>query len=491
MKQWIAAAFMLTLFGNGTITAQDFYTVWVGTFVEVRPQDFTAARQQGFTYAVDDNTGSSQIYVGRYTQSATAEGVAKALQQKGFAAAQVIQGKYPAGASAVVIQIATRFANRPIDWEQLSQVGKLNVLVQDNSLKILTGVFPDMATAKNELPRIQALGFKDAFVKSVPMGEILPVTNIATGLKEDLIPLNLSDNPVTSPPTTTVPVQMEQPGRPVITPSAPAVPPPASAPVATPTNQPKGTTVVPVVPTPSVTALPDIRGNIKRNAALELQKVLKAADYYTGSLDGYYGEGTTLAYQQMMRQYPTVRKYIHLLSFYEDQSVGKQGDALQQAIQQLPYDPNAPLVIEKAGISVGKGYQAYQMLVTLGPGQQVNDLMNAALREAFEGTGIPTSTYREYLCLSRYQPIEIPPLVITRHPHQHLPTPCWLSDRHPPEAVRQGIAQMGTMASSLRQATCTPWAVARGAVAFIRRFRCSTTHYCFPHTRAYSGLLVL
>ncbi|MBK8877817.1 MAG: hypothetical protein IPN74_04505 [Haliscomenobacter sp.] len=66
-----------------------------------------------------------------------------------------------------------------------------------------------------------------------------------------------------------------------------------------------------IEPAPSAS---NIRSNVKRRAAIELQKLLKAENFYKGSLDGYYGAGTATAYQtalQNNRELFKYRLYIH------------------------------------------------------------------------------------------------------------------------------------------------------------------------------------
>lgn len=463
--RYLLAGALAAIFGFGTLLAQDYYTAWVGTFVEVKPQDFGKAREVGFVYTLPVEGNLMRVYVGQYSTAQAADEAVAALKRGGFDQAQTLAGTYTKGGEVPVIQVATRYANRPINWEELGKLGNLNVLLEDNAIKVLTGTFSDVAAAKAELPNIQNMGFADAFVKMVPVGQLLPVAPVATGIKAELIPLNLSATPPTAktPSTvpTPVPTAMSNESGNIITSKTPTVPagttPAPTAPVAT---RPATTAaVVPVVMPPKPVELPTIRGNIKRNAVLELQKVLKSEGYYNSNLDGYYGTGTETSYRQMYDQDKGVQKYRMLTAFFSPLYSAVQRDALQDAINNLPYDANAPLVIERSNLAVGKGYRAYQLYTTLGPSQQVNDLMNNAIKEAYIGTTVSASVFN-YNATYAYQ--DLSQLLLHLHYLHAAPTnvyqlPCWLAEKHP-TATQQALTQMGTFSQQLRQATCDPFA---------------------------------
>ena len=62
-------------------------------------------------------------------------------------------------------------------------------------------------------------------------------------------------------------------------------------------------------------APPTIRKNVKRTSVLKLQVVLKKDGSYKGSLDGYYGAGTTKAFNITMSSNPEIQKYQVLAKF--------------------------------------------------------------------------------------------------------------------------------------------------------------------------------
>lgn len=442
------------------LPAQDYYTAFVGSFVNARPQDFNEARKLGFIYTQINPDQLEEVYLGQFPSQDKAANAVQALVNLGFTNAQVVAGSYGDATEVPVIQIATRYSNKTINWENLSKAGPLNVLIADGTIKVLTGTFANLESAKAELPRIRSLGFSDAFVKLVKRGQVLPVTDLATGIKEDLIPLTLTDtqtNPANPPTSTVRPEPTNSPVQPSTTePRSPYVPRPSN-------NEPE---VIPTaanfpdvraVAAPATPAVPTIRGNIKRSAVTGLQRVLQAEGYYNSTLDGYYGGGTTAAYERMLNQDQRIQKYRLLIPFYGTTSSANTG-GFQGAIDQLPYDPNAPLVIESNSAPIGQAYRAYLMFTSLGPNVQVNQLMNSAIKRAYANTGVSTSVFN-YQATYAYQ--DLPQLLqhlffVHAAPTNTYTLPCWFNDRHPNETT-QALRQMGNYSSQLTRSGCDPF----------------------------------
>lgn len=337
MKKQLFILIIAILNIASSLSAQQLYTTMVGTFVDIRPQDFDNIRPLGFIYAQQIEGNLNQVYLGNFSNKIKAQQLADAIKARGFSNAQVIPFNYTNATQVAVIQIATRYTNRPLNWADLQRVGDLNVIVEDERIKVFTVTFPDINTAKNNLPRIQSLGFSDAFVKTVNSARLLPVSPISTGIKKELIPLNFSETTAKSPnqPTTSAikpdPTSYNaQEGR-IITSNTPSVPQPAgyneniTAKTVTPSSvydPPATQAAVSNKPAPrpieSTIRLPNIRGDIKRSSSINLQKVMKEKGYYSSSLDGYYGPGTSQAYNDMLNNDPTVLKYKLLSSNVSD-----------------------------------------------------------------------------------------------------------------------------------------------------------------------------
>lgn len=306
----------------GTAYAQDLYTIKVGTFRDVKADDFTALKAQGFVYGVAGPDNTTDVYVGQFSDQTRALTTARTMTTNGFRNAQAFVLPSATGQPVTVIQIALHSGSRPVDWETLERAGQLYVETVDGTIKILTGVYPDARTAADFLPAIRALGYTDAFVRSINSARLVPITTFETGIKKPLIPISLQtakdpevtlspspnpvpagnssspanqENPVASPTTYNPPaVGTPQPYVPPGNNTAPAV------------SAATGTTLPAAANAPN---LPAIDGKTKRHSSAELQRVLKEKGYYSGDIDGYYGPGTSAAYLAAWDDMPEIRKY--------------------------------------------------------------------------------------------------------------------------------------------------------------------------------------
>lgn len=394
MKKQFFILIITILSIGSSLFAQQLYTTMVGTFVDIRPQDFDNIRPLGFIYAQQIEGNLNQVYLGNFSNKTKAQQLADAIKAQGFSNAQVIPFNYTNAPQAAVIQVATRYTNRPLNWAELQRAGDLNVIVEDERIKIFTVTFPDINTAKNNLPRIQALGFSDAFVKTVNSARLLPVSPISTGIKKELIPLKFSETTAKSPnqPTTSTvrpdPTSYNTQGGRIITSSTPSVPQPAeynngnltartveqpSAPISVYDPPPAPTQAVnnkaAARPIASIITLPNIRGDIKRSSSINLQKIMKEEGYYSGSLDGYYGPGTSQAYNDMLVNDPTVLKYKLLSSNISDFNTSPDIFFKWEEVQLLytiAMDLNPPAIGQTNKLNAA-AVKRYQLSLTTSP----------------------------------------------------------------------------------------------------------------------------
>jgi peptidoglycan hydrolase-like protein with peptidoglycan-binding domain len=353
----------------GTTYAQDLYTIKVGTFRDVKANDFTALKAQGFIYGVPGPDNTTDVYVGHYNDQTKALTTARTMTTKGFRNAQAFVLSSVNGQAVTVIQIALHSGTRPIDWATLERAGQLYVETVDGTTKILTGVYPDARIAADFLPAIRALGYTDAFVRSINNVRLIPITTFETGIKKPLIPISLqvaknTDAPLSPSPNPVSAGNGSSPSKQEATPGAPTTYSPPGGNSPQPYNPPAVTAPNTTTSTLSAEAnapnLPAIDGRTKRNSSAELQRVLKEKGYYSGAIDGYYGPGTAAAYQAAWDGMSEIRKYRKLtemavapaggpdlvsqwpeiktlLAITEDLSAGMVNDArARQLVQQRP-----------------------------------------------------------------------------------------------------------------------------------------------------------
>jgi hypothetical protein len=411
-----------------TVTSQ-YYTVNVGTFVDASVEDFRSLRSQGFVYGASMEGNLHQVLIAGYQDRATAERVLEDVKKAGYSTAY-IQERYPAdGRSMTVIQLATLDASKLINWSKYTPAGSLFGISDGRQIKVVTGTYNNPAEARDDLDRIKQLGFRDAFIRQVNSIFLHPLGIFETGIapqKKPLIPIELDENPPSTANNTNA------------GPTTYGNPPANTEMTARSGNASARNSVTSNNEAPTV-QVPDIRADVKRRSALDLQRVLKVKGTYSGSLDGLYGPGTIAAYEEMVNQNRQLRKYQILGQEWELTSSAASGNLLQQAINNLSTDPSATNVLERYDDPIAKAYRAYNLFQILGPSSEVNTLMNTALKEGFVNVNMagmppfdPEATYS-------YQRIDqLIQHLYYLHAVPNLPysAPCWLLERHPAETAR-------------------------------------------------------
>lgn len=439
MKHFLSAilSLLLPLFA----VAQSFYTVNVGTFVDAKSPQFDDIRPLGFVYAYDMEGGLSQVYLGGFDDQGRADKAAESVRNKGYRSAYVEERPLAQGQVVTVIQLATRETDKLIDWETFQNYKPIFGIINDGQIKILTGIYPDVESAKGALATIRSGAFKDAFVKNVNNTLLIRINQFETGLKQPLIPISLDANATA----------LATPGAPSTTPQSQPSDygiVPGEGRIATKGTTPAAPTATSATPTrtsaniPRTNAgrleIPAINSKVKRRSALELQKVLKAESAYSSGLDGYYGPGTEKGYEQFKQANPTYQKYMVLARYFDPiVQTGADGQ-LQQAVNNLLDDPSAPLAVERSQSPIAKAYQAYILFRTMGPGNDVNALMNQAIRGSYNSQTSGTRPPFDYNATYAYQGLD--QLILHLHylhaaPGNDIAAPCWLYEEHPQETA--------------------------------------------------------
>jgi hypothetical protein len=421
--------FLVLLLGlNGILTAQNYYTIQIGTFLDAQKEDFTAIQPLGFVQGVRTGANLQVIYVGGFENRAAAEKVWQQVRSKGYINA-FIQERIPTeGQTVTMIQLATRSNSKPINWEEYANAGELFASISGDNVKILTGTYPGVDAAKPALAALKKAGFKDAFIKNVNTIFLHKLSEFETDLKKPLIPLTLNNSQPPAITQETPPTSYDQRNTPSVYDNIFQ----PKSPTATVNNS----TTAMAQKVAAAPAAPRIRSNVKRTSALDLQKVLKAEGYYKGSLDGYYGAGTASSYAAILKGSRELQKYALLAQNTSVTGMAVAATQLQTAINDLPTDASAIAVIRASKAPIAKAYQAYYTYVTSGAGASVNTLMNAAIKEAFTGKKLPSPTPFDYRATYAYNDLE--QLLLHLHylhslPDNDLAAPCWISSRHPKE----------------------------------------------------------
>lgn len=290
---------LLSLSTFSFVSGQDLFTVQVGTFRDVKAADFAELTPLGFVYGAPRENQTMEVYLGNFSNQARAINVARDLINRGFRNAQALALPTAQGQEVTGIQIALVGNNQIVDWSMYESVGPLFVEAVDGVTRILTGLYPDSKSAAAALPSVRSNGFQDAFIKRVNNIRLIPINTFETGIKKPLIPFELNDAPTTTDNAPQPGVYGEV--------SAPVT---FGGDVTARSAETASISAISTLPAPAeAPGLPAIDGKTKRSSSAEVQRVLKERGFYEGSIDGYYGPGTTAAYRDAWEEMPEIRKY--------------------------------------------------------------------------------------------------------------------------------------------------------------------------------------
>ena len=397
---------------------ENFYTIQLGAFLNPSIDDFKTIRPLGHIYAEQLSDQLQQIYIGGFSDEDRASKTLNAVKQKGYPDAFVSKRNFKNGKEITVIQLAVKTIDEPIEWKRFAAAGKLYTIVYGNKIKIVTGLYADNTIAQSNIGRIKALGFKDAFIKKVNSVEVHKVSTFEAenlpDYKEKVIAIKEEVRPEE------LPEEFETRG---------AVPIPDDYNIIR--FNSKG------VP---ATEVPTIRSKVKRRSVMALQRNLKSEKAYKGSIDGLYGNGTKGAFDQVMIEHKQLQKYQFLTSYYHAEKTAPEAGSLQFYIDELGNRSSLALEgLAQSSHPLAKAYQAYALFLEGGKETRVNELMNTAIKETFQGKQLKNQPPFDYRATYAYDDLEQLILhlsYIQTASDKELAAPCWLFSKHPNETLK-------------------------------------------------------
>lgn len=461
--------------GNRCQTTDNYYyTVHIGAFVNPQLNDFARIKSLGFLYTESAEQNLTRIYMGGYPTETMAYQTLNQVKVNGYPDAFVTRKKLEEGAQVHAIYLGTETLGSPVDWANYNRGGKLYTHIRGQQIDIYTGQYRTADEATRVLEAVRKIGLVNAKVNQINRAQLHTLTSFEAG-----VPIK---NIVLAPVEQVVQVQevLTERGQPevrkgpnlmVTKKRTPPPPPPATRPetynevvtprmetVARPPGKPKPASPETIVPqefetvvltektnnpattTPQGVKAPAIRTKVKRNTVLALQKVLKNENYYSSSLDGLYGKGTTRGWQMMMRENDILRKQIG----YQQCAVGTfqpkgVSNILQNYINTLRTNTSIAirgLETEKAPIA--KAYRAYYLMIANGDQMKINQLMNQAIQETFKNKRSPLKNNPVFDYTATYSYEDMDQLMLhLSYLHRATPevaVPIWLFTAHPKEA---------------------------------------------------------
>lgn len=492
----LASLLSFSLFANIDTTTDDYtFTIHIGAFVKANPSDFEEIKPYGFMYAQRINN-LLKIYMGNYPTEGQAMKVLEKVKKHNYPDAFITRRDLSQGEDTPVVQLTTKQVGQNIDWQHYATAGKLFVLLEGNTIKILSGPFASLEESNIYVKNVKALGFDGAFAKNVNNVLLHPVTEFEAGgilNYNNTSALTAVPNPkVETEPEAEVisekgttpssslfvrPPKQEKKAEKVTTPktdvltakeaaipenyelvekrlepkadlspkSKPVVktaPVEKAAPAERKTPVVKKKTIVKAKPIakPAVTKIPvpKTRAKVKRNSAYNLQMIMKEAGVYNNSLDGFYGPGTKKGWEAIQRSNAQLKKYIVLAGLEEEMTERAVEHILQHYVNTLDESPKKSInAFKNSDEAVAKAYQAYAIYTQNGAGEKVNDLMNTAVKQAFSNKKLENKPPFDYSVTYDYKNINQLILhlrYIQSAATEQVAAPAWLFLEHPKAA---------------------------------------------------------
>ena len=425
------------------------YTIQVGTFHQPKLADFAALQKVGQVYATGKEADFHNIILGYFEEPVAAHNALVAVKKSGYDA--FITEKIKGEKEAIVIQLSSTQNGPALNWAALERAGSLSALLENpRLLKVVVGPFTNTTAAQNRLGQLRKLGYQDAFIKTVDSQLLSPINPFEKGLAAPSFTELLADeiDRIAQAVPTETPTEYSESQ--VVLMEYDNANIPAELP----------TTVIPKnieLPATTPTAVININPRVKRTAALDLQKTLKMEGYYRGSLDGYYGAGTAMAYELFKKEDIPYNRYLVLSKHLEQPTTTTKG--LQGLINDLTSN-DASLIaeLERQQAPIAKAYLAYWLLVNQGPSREVNQLMNTAIQQTFTNTqskGVSAFDYTATYDYSDLRQLLLHLSYLHSTPENTQYTlPCWLFEQHTKEAKTIFVPSKSATQANLQISTC-------------------------------------
>lgn len=395
------------------------YSIQIGTFAGATLEDFNTLKKIGYVYAEPVAGNVDRVFLSKYKDKASAEKNLKLVQSLGFPDAFVAERKLSLGTEASIVQFASMKSYEQINWADYQQIADLAVILDDSDVKLVAGPFETLAEAKSQVAAIRAMGFKDAFPKTVNSMWLHQVNDFDTGGIRFQAAVLAEAKPEVAPAVEDE--LLARGGEPVVMESKKLTPP----------------KVIPAeykVVRKKVEA-PKKVSKAKRSSMLELQKLMKAEKAYSSSLDGVYGKGTKAGLEKLKNGNKQYQKYQLLAGMSaKGENTKPQMNSTELAIDKIAKNnPAAREQLSSLETPLAKAYLAYANFTSgdIAAEKTINTLMNDAVKAAyadFKGKA-PFDHKATYAYVDADQLLKH--ISYIHQVDKTVAAPCWLSTAYP------------------------------------------------------------
>ena len=300
---WLTATLIMGVWAMSmaqTNSQPEYFSIHLGSFVQLDPEDFSDIRSMGYLYAESFNEHLNHLFLGEYETEAAANAVLSTIHSKGFPDAYISRRKLSADQKVEVIQLGIELPGERIAWKKYKNALPISTIIDKEQLRIVAGPYPSHEATLKRVAELKNAGYGNAFIRTVYSLRLHPVTDFEASelflpgaFEPSLAVVNETAKAISVPPIKRSPKKELDVEAVVVTKAPPVVTPikkmEPTAPAVTTIPEDYTPEFVTKGAATSGLSMPVIRAEIKRTSALELQKVLKENNYYDGSLDGYYG----------------------------------------------------------------------------------------------------------------------------------------------------------------------------------------------------------
>jgi len=277
-------------------TAKDYYTIQLGTFTNPQLEDFSNLKHYGHIYAEVLKNHSFQVHLGGFSSRSLADKTVKKVKSKGFQDAFVNTAED--GKDVFVVQVGSQSVNEKISWARYLNLGRIHTISNSNSIKIISGIYPDKRSASDRLTKARQMGFTDAFIKGVNSNVLHEVNTFETG--------GLMQSSTVEVLEIDIPTDYEMMGEPTY----------ASAFTSRGVNVSPTTYNAPVYTTPIVykSNAPSISSTAKRQSIQWLQELLQQTGTFSAKVDGKYNYETGQAFSAAKDKNYQLARFVKIAS---------------------------------------------------------------------------------------------------------------------------------------------------------------------------------
>jgi hypothetical protein len=321
------------------------FTIALDTVQNPLPSDYVAARSLGFVYAQPvGNSNLASICLGGFRNYRDAESLLPSLRAT-YPKAAVLPRSLTGGRSLHAVQLSSKPFNEPFDWDHLMKVGDLYAVLDGNMVHVIHQVYEDPSLATRKAYELQIDGYPEASVRLINSVQLIAIGDFEMNYKSAFIPIESVG------------------GRNERTLSA--------------------------YDRENAAELPVIQNTVRRMSIFDLQLLLRERGYLLQSPDGIYSQATARAYEDMLNEDKELIKYSLLAETFPVQITNDyRGDALEEAILDLPNNNAALITIRSSSHPLANAYHAYYLFRNNGSRSEVNRLMNQAIRNAYANKSV-------------------------------------------------------------------------------------------------------